>query len=219
VHSKRLFCILMISVAWTPLVGGTTRSEEPEKFNLKIDSQPLGSALQEFARQSGVQIIFFSQVTEGFRSPAVNGQYTIANALQMLLAGSKLTFRIINSKTIEIRPLTATDPLNQSAGEGAKVFNGGSLHAQSSSAENYVECPFDSQANCVGLFNALFRTLQGSYVVASLRAVYEINWHWRVALNFNNLFDRIYYQGVGSETAGNWYGEPRNFMVRIDGRY
>jgi outer membrane receptor for ferric coprogen and ferric-rhodotorulic acid len=102
------------------MLNGASPSQEPEKYNFKIDSQALGSALQEFAKQSGVQIIFFSQVTEGFRSPALNGQYTIANALQTLLIGSKLTFRVINSKTIEIRPLTATDPLNQKAAPDAK---------------------------------------------------------------------------------------------------
>jgi outer-membrane receptor for ferric coprogen and ferric-rhodotorulic acid len=120
VHSKRLFCILIITAAWAPLLNAAAPSDEPEKYNLKIDSQPLGSALQEFARQSGVQIIFFSQVTEGFRAPALNGQYTLANALQMLLTGSKLTFRVINSKTIEIRPLAAADALNDTASRGRK---------------------------------------------------------------------------------------------------
>jgi outer-membrane receptor for ferric coprogen and ferric-rhodotorulic acid len=96
---------------------------------------------------------------------------------------------------------------------------GGTLHAQSRSGQNYIECPFDAQANCIGPFNTLFRTLQGSYVVASLRAGYEIDSHWRVGLNVNNVFDRIYYQGVGSADTGNWYGEPRNLMVRIDAKY
>lgn len=163
-HSKRLFCILIISVVWTPLLTGATQSEEPEKYNLKIDSQSLGSALQEFARQSGVQIIFFSQVTEGFRSPALDGQYTLANALQMLLAGSNLTFRVINYKTIEIRPLTAAGPLDQEAVEA------------------------------------------------------EIKSNWRAALNFNSAFDRVCYQTVGGRGEGGWYGEPRNLMVRFDGR-
>jgi outer membrane receptor for ferric coprogen and ferric-rhodotorulic acid len=71
----------------------------------------------------------------------------------------------------------------------------------------------------IGPFNTLFRTVQGSYMVAGLRAGYEINPHLRAALNVNNVLDRIYYQAVGSAGGGSWYGEPRNFMVRIDGRY
>jgi len=96
---------------------------------------------------------------------------------------------------------------------------GGNLHAQSSSGENYNQCPFDAQANCIGPFNTLFRTVQGPYVVAGLRAGYDIDSHWRAALNVNNIFDRIYYQAVGSANGGSWYGEPRNLMVRIDAKY
>jgi len=77
-------------------------SSEPIKYHFKIDSQPLGAALQQFAKQSDVQIIFFSQVTEGFQAPALDGSYTIPGALEMLLSGSRLIFRVINPKTIEI---------------------------------------------------------------------------------------------------------------------
>jgi hypothetical protein len=43
--------------------------------------------------------------------------------------------------------------------------------------------------------------------------------HWRVALNVNNIFNRIYYQTLGDHVGGYWYGEPRNFLVRIEARY
>jgi outer membrane receptor for ferric coprogen and ferric-rhodotorulic acid len=38
-------------------------------------------------------------------------------------------------------------------------------------------------------------------------------------LSVNNLLDRRYYQTVDATAGGNWYGEPRNFMLRLDGRY
>nr|WP_223553232.1 TonB-dependent receptor [Pseudomonas sp. BF-R-01] len=37
----------------------------------------------------------------------------------------------------------------------------------------------------------------------------------RVALNGNNLFDKRYYATIGTETFGNYYGDPRNFMVSV----
>jgi hypothetical protein len=46
--------------------------------------------------------IFFSEVTEGLRAPALNGSYTASGALEMLLSGSHLIFREINPKTIKI---------------------------------------------------------------------------------------------------------------------
>ena len=79
-------------------------NSEPVKCNVKIESQPLGMALQEFAKQCGVQIIFFSRITEGLEAPALNARYTITQALEILLSHSHLTFHVINLKTIEIHP-------------------------------------------------------------------------------------------------------------------
>ena len=103
-----LLCICIGVIAWITRLTAAP-SSEPVKYNFKIDSQPLGTALQQFAEQSGIQIIFFSRVTEGLQASALNGSYTISGALEMLLSGSHLTFRVINPKTIEIRSATARD--------------------------------------------------------------------------------------------------------------
>jgi hypothetical protein len=73
-------------------------------YKLHIESQPLEDALQEFAGQTDMQIIFFSHLTDGRRSVAVDGKYTLAVGLSLLLSESKLTYRLVNSKTIEILP-------------------------------------------------------------------------------------------------------------------
>jgi iron complex outermembrane receptor protein len=103
-----LLCICIVAIAWNTRLAAAP-SSEPVKYHFKIDSQPLGTALQQFAAQSGVQIIFFSQVTEGLQAPALNGYYSISGALEMLLSGSHLIFRVINPKTIEICSPTARD--------------------------------------------------------------------------------------------------------------
>ena len=103
-----LLCLCIVAIAWVTRLAGAS-SGEPVRYNYKIDGQPLGTALQEFAKQSGVQIIFFSQVAEGLQAPALNGSYTIAGALQTLLSGSHLTFRVLNPRTIEICPSTSMD--------------------------------------------------------------------------------------------------------------
>jgi outer-membrane receptor for ferric coprogen and ferric-rhodotorulic acid len=96
---------LFIAAGCAPGLIGAAPSTEPAKYDIKIDSQPLGAALQALAKQSGVQIIFFSQITEGLRAPALEGEFTVSAALELLLAHSRLTFRVINPKTIEIRTL------------------------------------------------------------------------------------------------------------------
>jgi outer membrane receptor protein involved in Fe transport len=43
--------------------------------------------------------------------------------------------------------------------------------------------------------------------------------NWQVALNVNNVFDKRYYLSDAAPYTAFWYGEPRNFMLRIDAKY
>ncbi|MEA3180665.1 MAG: outer-rane receptor for ferric coprogen and ferric-rhodotorulic acid [Gammaproteobacteria bacterium] len=97
---KSLLCVAALSVVWAGV-----RAAESVKINLHIASQPLDAALQEFARQSGIQIVFFSKLTEGHQAPALEGEYTADAAMKALLMDSKLTFRVINPKTFQVSPM------------------------------------------------------------------------------------------------------------------
>lgn len=111
-----------IAAGSAPGLIGAAPSTEPAKYEIKIASQPLGTALQALAKQSGVQIIFFSQITEGLRAPALEGQFTLSAALELLLAHSQLTFKVLNPKTIEILALGAAGAQSQpDATRGAKA--------------------------------------------------------------------------------------------------
>jgi len=97
-----------ILLAWVVVSSGIALGAQPPSYDLKIDRQPLASALQALARQSGIQIIFFSKVTDGRESPAVQGHLTIDAALLRMLGGTHLTYRRLKPKLIEIRePATA----------------------------------------------------------------------------------------------------------------
>ena len=100
---------------------GSAADEGPMKYQFEIGTQPLSAALQQLAKQSGVQIVFFSQVTEGLRAPSLQGRYTVTAALELLLARSRLTYRVINPKTIEIRLQSADD--SSPASDVAKARN------------------------------------------------------------------------------------------------
>jgi iron complex outermembrane recepter protein len=95
---------LALALVCAGLFPGAMRSEEPV-YTLHIARGPLESALQEFARQTGIQIIFFSYLTDGQRAPALDGTYAVDVAMNALLADSMLTFRWVNAKTIEITRL------------------------------------------------------------------------------------------------------------------
>jgi outer-membrane receptor for ferric coprogen and ferric-rhodotorulic acid len=104
---RGLVCVFAMALLWTWTQGKAAENKEPpanepQKYPLKIASQPLSDALQEFSRLSGIQVIFFSRLTEGLRAPALDGKYTVSEALHALLAYSKLTFRSINANTVQI---------------------------------------------------------------------------------------------------------------------
>lgn len=85
------------------------------RFELEIRAGlPLDQALQELARQSGAQLVFFSQVTAGHSAPALSGTYTAAAALTRLLEGSGLVFRQVNARTFQVQPGPARSAASQS---------------------------------------------------------------------------------------------------------
>ena len=107
----------------------------------------------------------------------------------------------------------------QLPGESQRWTIGGSVQAQSSNfAAGFICGQLDSFGNCL-MSRQSFREVQGSFAVINLRAGHQIDAHWRAALSVNNVFDRIYYQTIGIPAGDNWYGEPRGFVLRVDGRY
>src|ERR1700722_14556650 len=79
-------------------------ADAPPLYELSIRvGLPLDEALQELARQTGIQIVFFSKITAARSAPELSGEYTLAAAMTRLLEGSDLTFRQINEGTIEVR--------------------------------------------------------------------------------------------------------------------
>ncbi len=60
---------------------------------------------------------------------------------------------------------------------------------------------------------------QSGYAVWNALAEYQVDEHWTVTYNANNIFDKNYYATVGSTFATNWYGEPRNHMLTLRGTF
>ncbi|MCO8309070.1 TonB-dependent siderophore receptor [Pseudomonas mandelii] len=82
-----------------------------------------------------------------------------------------------------------------------RVTVGAGVNAQSS---NYRTSPTSGN-----------NVTQSGYAVWNSRIGYRIDDTWSVALNGNNLFDKRYYATVGTEAWGNFYGEPRNFVMSV----
>jgi hypothetical protein len=100
--AHRQICAIVLCMLFVNLACAAP--DEPPRYALSIRAAlPLDEALQELARQTGLQILFFSKITTGRSAPELSGEYTIAAAMTRLLEGSGLTFRQVNEHTVEVR--------------------------------------------------------------------------------------------------------------------
>lgn len=69
--------------------GDVGPDDKPRWFS--IPSEPLALALQNFSRQSGLQLLYESELAADQRSVRVEGRYTLDQALRLLLSRTHLT--------------------------------------------------------------------------------------------------------------------------------
>lgn len=65
-----------------------------QQARFDIAAQPLATALDQFARQAGLQLVFASSLAQGRTAPALYGTQDVRQALDTLLRGSGLSGRV-----------------------------------------------------------------------------------------------------------------------------
>ncbi len=103
--SRRLqtgYCVWLASLlsGMLPLYGD---GAEGAALSIAIQAQPLDAALRIFALQTGLQLVYVTDLTRGLNTRGCNAAATPANALTQLLAGTGLSFDFINEHTVQIR--------------------------------------------------------------------------------------------------------------------
>jgi Secretin and TonB N terminus short domain len=102
-RSRRfLLCLGALALAGT-FIGGA-RANGPEKQLFKISAGRAPEALDEFVRQSGLQVLFDFDAIRNFSTHEVDGELEPAAALARMFEGSGLTFEFINERTVAVRP-------------------------------------------------------------------------------------------------------------------
>jgi iron complex outermembrane recepter protein len=101
--SRFLVCCTcaFLALPWT-LAVATDLSVPQRELSSGMVADALTQALSAFAQQTGLQLIYVSQLAEGRRSQAVPAGLLPAAALARLLVGTGLDFRFINGRTVEI---------------------------------------------------------------------------------------------------------------------
>lgn len=109
----RLF-VLIFTTQFTALFLGTAFAAPPVQsrsatYNLDIPAQSLKDALQALALASRHKLLYSSELVDGKASPALKGQFTIEQAVQVLLSGTHLSYEVTSDGLVLVR---ASDPPN-----------------------------------------------------------------------------------------------------------
>ncbi len=83
-----------IALALALPVAGYVQAQEIE---LNVPAQPLGSALQEFGRQTNLQVLYSPTDVEGKRSHAIKGKLQPGQAMTTLLSGTGISYDLQGS--------------------------------------------------------------------------------------------------------------------------
>jgi iron complex outermembrane recepter protein len=81
------------------------------KKPIQIASQPLSAALQALAKERDFQIVCRADLVANMYSPEITGELTATEALNRLLAGTNLTYRQLDDKTVTIVSRPASAPV------------------------------------------------------------------------------------------------------------
>src|SRR5690242_10850312 len=101
------------------LMGGLALGEPSLQKAVRLDvpSQPLNKALNAFAEQSGLRIVFYTDAAEKVISHALSGSLTPEKALKILLSDSSLRYEFVDERTVAIVSVTAA---TSETGQGEK---------------------------------------------------------------------------------------------------
>ncbi|MEG3086011.1 TonB-dependent receptor [Sphingomonas sp. PB4P5] len=75
------------------LVPAVAAAAPPGGVRVSLPLQPLAQSLQAIAQRFGIELLFSPDMLAGRTAPAVSGRFDAARALNLVLAGSGLTFR------------------------------------------------------------------------------------------------------------------------------
>lgn len=113
---RRSIACCLIALAAFPAHFGCAKNAEggsEQRLSFDIPSQPLTSALNAYARTAGVSVLFDSELTAGYRSVPLHGDFIPSEALQRLLTGTPLAVSYASATAFTLvrasRTTTSTD--------------------------------------------------------------------------------------------------------------
>jgi len=116
-HCKAFLACIIAAIV--PIAWAANAPDFDQKVNFAIQPQLLVSALIEFSRQAQIQVMSPGIDLKDRRAPGLSGSYSIRKALDLLLAGSGLSYRPTGPNTIAIALTTGANNWPAAAPPGA----------------------------------------------------------------------------------------------------
>ena len=114
-------CVLFLALL--PCLAAYAEGSAGTTAKFDIPQQQLGTALSEYARQSGTQLLYSPALATGKTGHAVQGEKTNKQALQELLSGTGLEYATSASGAILISDKSASGGAGAAAADGEKQGN------------------------------------------------------------------------------------------------
>jgi len=97
---------------------------------------------------------------------------------------------------------------------------GGNLRAQTTVMREKSVCQeILTSGSCKSGSSKRVAEERPSYALLDLRVSYQLAPNWRIGLTANNVFDKVYYDSIGNQVVENWYGEPRNYLMKVEASF
>jgi outer membrane receptor protein involved in Fe transport len=103
----RVFACALLAMAYGLQ---STGARAAAALTVAIPAQPLSAALSEFARQTGLQLLYVTQVAKAQTSNGAPAGLPAAETLTELLLGTGLNFEFLNDRTVRIFAPSTTGP-------------------------------------------------------------------------------------------------------------
>ncbi len=110
--------VLVVWAAAILCVPGTAWSQDPSPRQFDIPSGSLASALNRFADETSLQLVYDTKLADGRVTAGISGSYTVEQALKSLLEGTGLDYRFANDRTVTLEPANGSslDPVPAGGG-------------------------------------------------------------------------------------------------------
>jgi outer membrane receptor protein involved in Fe transport len=117
---------------------GNSALAESALHHFDIQTQSTASALNEFARQANITLVFSSTLVAKHQTVGVQGDFTLQVALRKLLEGTGLSFTQLSETTIAISSISKTDMADRPLPSAQRAATGSDVNDRQSKGDEMI---------------------------------------------------------------------------------